>query len=116
MKKNAFTLVELIAVIVLLAIVMMLVVPSVANLKKQNEKKQYETYEDMMIEYSKTMTIKNSYVCLAELKMKPIADNITCNGYVNITTSNRKAFLRCVNIDGIEIYKSSGYTLPSACN
>ena len=116
MKKNGFTLVELIAVLTLLAIVMLLVVPGVQGLKQENQKKQYETYLDMMIEYSKTVSTSKNYVCYKKLKIKPISSDINCNGYVSITSTDRKAYLRCSNKEGQEMYKSTGYSLPSDCN
>ena len=53
--KRGFTLVELLAVIVLMSLVMMLIFPSIRKIYSSNTNKQYETYKDMMIKYVKTI-------------------------------------------------------------
>ncbi len=113
-RKLGFTLVELIAVIVLLALVMMLVVPSLNRLLNENNDKRYKTYEDMMLEYTKAYPnyTSKSKICLNDLAMKEMGSNIICNGYVDV--SNMKAYLSCVQ-NGKQIYVTSGYNLPSTC-
>ena len=121
MNKKGFTLAELLAVIVLLALVMMLVVPGVSTLKRANDKKQYQTYEDMMVEYTKTIPLyKNkNYVCLKDLKIQPINNKITCNGYVLITNNGNTLtpYLLCTKSGGENVYKTTNYetNLPSGC-
>ena len=44
-NKRAFTLVELIAVMAVLALIMLLVVPGLSSLKEDNNQKQFSTYD-----------------------------------------------------------------------
>lgn len=115
MNKKGFTLVELLAVLVLMILVMMLIVPSLKNLSTSNNRKQYTTYEDMMVEYTKTIPgyKDKSYVCLNDLNMEPITENIYCNGYV--ITSTLKPYLHCENKNNEVIYTTPGYSLPGDC-
>lgn len=107
MNNKGFTLVELLAVIVLLSLTMLLIFPSVRSIYSSNQNKQYETYEDMMINYVKVIPKykEKSYICLSDLDMKKINDNISCNGYVNI--SNMKSYITCKN-ESKTVYTSSG--------
>ena len=115
MNKKGFTLVELLAVLVLMILVMMLIVPSLRNLSSSNKRKEYTTYEDMMVEYTKTIPgyKSKSYVCLKDLNMQPITENISCKGYVTISTL--KPYLSCRNKNNELIYKTDGYSLPGNC-
>ena len=107
MNKKGFTLVELLAVIVLLSLVMLLIFPSVKSIYSSNQNKQYETYEDMMINYVKVIPKykEKSYICLSNLDIKKINDNVSCNGYVDIP--NMKAYITCKN-ETKEVYKTDG--------
>ena len=80
MNNKGFTLVELLAVIVLLSLTMLLIFPSVRSIYSSNQNRQYETYEDMMIKYVKVIPKykEKSYICLRDLDMKKINDNISC--------------------------------------
>lgn len=118
--KKGFTLVELLAVIVLMSLVMMLIFPSVRKIYSSNTNKQYETYKDMMIKYAKTIPISNykiendeKYVCLSDLGMPKINEKLTCNGYVNI--SQMKAYLTCSNGSN-NVFQDSGISLPGGCS
>ena len=120
-KKNAFTLVELIAVIALLALVMLLIVPGLGNLSEANQEKEYKTYEDMMNEYAKAMPktkfksdATGKYICLKDLDLESVNSNDVCSGYVRITGNTYKAYLSCTN-NGSSKYKTDGYILPSGC-
>ena len=114
MKKNGFTLVELLAVIVLMALIMLLIFPSIRNIYTNNQTKQYESYEDMMVEYVKTISnYKNeTYICLSSLGMEKINDNSECRGYVKI--SEMKGYLICETDDEV-IYKTAGYDTSNSC-
>ncbi len=114
--KKGFTLVELIAVITLLALIMMLVIPNLTKLLSDNRNTQYEKYEDMMVEYTKTYPNykTKSKICLTELKMKNISSNTTCKGYVTIATNSLKAFLSC-NQGSTNVYQTTGYDASLAC-
>ena len=110
MNKKGFTLVELIAVIVLIALVSMLTLPNIRNLMKNNNEKEFTTYEDMMVEYTKTIPNykKRDYICLNELNIKKINDNMNCNGYVEINGNTLTPYLYCVQ-NNSDLYKTNAY-------
>ena len=114
-NRKGFTLVELLAVIVLMSLVMMLIIPSIRKIYSSNTNKQYETYKDLMINYTKTVPNYKSknYVCLSELEMSKISEKAVCNGYVKI--DEMKAYLICRDGTNI-IYQDDGISLPSDCS
>ena len=119
MNKKGFTLVELIGVVVLIAIVSMLTFPALNNLRKNNNEKEFKTYEDMMVEYARSIPNyrSKSNICLNQLTsigLKKINETMTCNGYVNVTSNNLKAYVTCSQA-GKTMYTTSGYSLPSGC-
>ena len=117
MNKKAFTLVELLAVIVLLALVMMIVVPSLSTLLSNHQNEEYETYLDMMVEYTKVYPKykDKEFLCLSDLNIKSINDKLDCQGYVTISrTGQITPFLKCLK-NGEVSYQSDGYTYPSGC-
>lgn len=116
MNKKGFTLVELIAVVVLVAIVSMLTFPAISNLRKNNNEKEFKTYEDMMVHYAKSIPnyYYKSHICLRDLKMKKINENMDCNGYVKVIGNELRPYLRCSQ-NGSVLYKSNDYSLPSDC-
>ena len=116
MNKQGFTLVELISVVVLISLVMMLIVPGLSSLMNANRRKEYQTYMDMMIEYTKTYPgyKEREYICLDELNIKEINNNTDCNGYVEIDNNRLKSYLSCYK--GTEKkFETEGFNLPSAC-
>lgn len=50
MNKNGFTLIELIATIVIMALILIMVMPSITALRKNSENKQYQYYGESLIE------------------------------------------------------------------
>lgn len=116
MNKEGFTLVELIAVIVLIVLVMLLIVPSLTSLRNTNRNKEFTTYEDMMVEYTKTIPLYNtkSYICLNDLNMPNINETMTCNGYVRINGNTLTPFLSCTQ-NGEKLYETTSYSLPNDC-
>ena len=117
--KKGFTLVELLTVIVLMALISMISFPVIRGLISSNNQKKYTTYEDLMIEYAKTFPINNykakGYICLSELKMKPINDGTTCNGYVEVVRSDEYiSHLRCAQ-NGEIVYETSEFDMPTDC-
>lgn len=116
MNEKGFTLVELVGVVVLIAVVSMLTFPALSNLRKNNNEKEFKTYEDMMVEYARSVPNYRSKtnICLNQLGIKKINDNMTCNGYVKVTNNNLKAYLTCSQA-GKTMYTTSGYSLPSGC-
>ena len=111
MNKKGITLVELIAVITLIAIISLISFPVIKSLQGSNSKKQYETYEELMVEYAKTLSVNKykgqGYICLSDLKIKKMSDSMNCSGYVLI--SNYKAYLKCSANEEV-LYTTSGYS------
>ena len=96
MNKKGFTLMELLTVIVVIAIIMMVVYPSISKIQKNNNDEMYKTYEKMMIEYALVSGINNNTIIkLSSLREKGLAMDDECNGYVNMTT--KKAYISCGN-------------------
>ena len=119
MNNKGFTLVELIGVVVLIAVVSMLTFPALNNLRKNNNEKEFKTYEDVMVSYTRSVPNyhQKTHVCLnqlTEIGMKKINENMTCNGYVKIVGNNLIPYLSCSEA-GRTLYTSSGYSLPSGC-
>ncbi len=117
MNEKGFTLVELIAVIILIALVAMITFPNLNNLRKNNNEKEFTTYENLMVEHAKILPIqkyRNSdtnrgYICHSQLNMKPINDSIICNGYVEIDGNNLFPYLYCTQ-NGEEVWKTKVYS------
>jgi len=119
MNSKGFTLVELLAVIVLLALVMMLIVPSLTSLRNSNKDKEYAEYMKMMVEYTKIVpNYKNkTHVCLNDLDMKPLSSSVTCNGYVLISNNGTTLTPKLSCFKGTDkLYQSDGYSLPNDCS
>lgn len=116
MNKKGFTLVELVGVIVLIAVVSMLTFPALNNLRKNNNEKEFKTYEDMMVEYTRSVPDYRykSFICLNQLGMNKINDNMTCHGYVEIVNNKLTPYLTCSQ-SGKTLYTTSGYSSSKGC-
>lgn len=97
MNKKGFTLAELLAVMVILALLMMLIVPSIDKLMNNTDEQKYETYEKMMEEYAAVYPDKS----LTTIKLS-LLDNLedvkkNCTGYVTVnrSTNDYKAYISC---------------------
>ena len=108
MNKKGFTLVELLATIVIIGLIMTLVMPSASRVSNDNKERMYKEYEKMMIEYAKInryneMSVINLYD-LDEL------DNVKeeCEGYVTINHSANPATYASYISCG-ENYTTTGY-------
>ena len=126
MNKMGFTLVELLAVIVLIAIISMFTYPSIQKLIASNNEKQFTNYETLMVYYAKSLPL-NKYlnasgsgqICLSTLKMKKINESITCNGFVKVTNNKFVPYLVCTQ-NGSQIWKSkvnnsTSWSVPGGC-
>ncbi len=118
MNKKGFTIVELLGVMALLALVLLLVVPGLSKLSGKNTKEEYETYLDLMVQYTKTYPNykSKSYVCLKDLGIKKINESVICSGYVRITNSGSTLtpYLSCTQ-NGRQIFKTDTFSPPSDC-
>ena len=119
-NKNAFTLVELLATIVLIALIMGLVLPSAMRVSKENENRMCEEYANMMEEYAAVSQYKdNYYINLNQLdelsKVKDDCSRTTecpdCGGYVFVdhatTPVTYKAYISCKSGCSTEGYNAS---------
>ena len=109
MNRNGFTLIELLVTIVVLALIMGIVFPSAIRLSKDNKTKIYQEYENVMVEYAKTSSLKNQdRIDLDDLEeLDKVKDE--CDGYVTIDHSSSiwqyKAYIKCT-----DQYQTDGYT------
>ena len=112
MKNKGFTIVELLAVIVLIAVVSMLTFPALNNLRKNNNEKEFVTYQDMMVEYAKTIPNyrTKTYICLKDLGIKKINEGMKCNRYVLVSGNNLIPDLYCKDSSNNKLYETNGYT------
>lgn len=119
MNRNGFTLVELLAVISLIALLTLISFPIINSISKNN--KQFEVYEELMVESSKTLAPKiykdRGYVCLSELNMKKINDSMNCLGYVLIDSNSQEyePYLKCSQNNQV-LYETEDYDSSIECN
>lgn len=99
MNKKGFTLMELLATIVIMALLMMIVFPSLSKLMNNNDQKKYQAYEDMMVEYARVYEDKTSVIIqLSDLaELSEVKKN--CIGYVEVNreTNGYKPYIKCGN-------------------
>ena len=91
MNKKGFTLIELIATIVIMALILIMVVPSIIALVNNNEKKAYEYYADSLIE-------------AAEIYVGREKEDITSLGTLNFTGCVDITYQDLINADLIKPY------------
>lgn len=98
MNKKGFTLIEVLVSLVIMALIMMIILPSVTRVSRENKLKIYEEYEKMMVEYAKISDKKNNNaIRLTDLEELDKVKN-DCSGYVTITHSTPpvyKAYIKC---------------------
>lgn len=95
-NNQAFTLVELLAVIVVMSLIMMLAFPSITGMIENSNRKKYEAYERSMQEYAKAYyEDAETIIGLSSLKAKGLTGiDQECIGYVD-PTLNYQAYLKC---------------------
>lgn len=120
MNRKAFTLIELLATIAILAIISVLFIPSAVNVISNSKEKVYKAKEDILINAAKDYTLYNrdyqfptgtsaTYITIntlvANTFMSKILDSDTsqeCNGFVKITVNSTSGYnyepcLLCAN-------------------
>lgn len=94
MKRNGFTLIELIAVIFILAIVLVITVPNLLTNIKKNRENAYQSIENIVVSAARNYAIDH------ELEQYPIR--------VRISTLCNDGYIECPILDasGEEMYTS----------
>ena len=112
-EKNAFTLVELLVVIVILGIVTGLSIPLIRNIRSAQEKKQYETYRTSLSYASKVYAdsfsedlfghdeIACANVSYNQLKAKNLIKDIPIDG---VSCASNDTYVRIVKFEGQYLY------------
>ena len=104
MNKRGFTLVELLATIVIIGLIMMIVLPSALRTSERNSETMYKEYEKMLVEYAKSeefFSDVSGYFILEEIdgleKMKEDCDLYSyVKAYVDDNNNVQySAFVRC---------------------
>ena len=90
MNKKAFTLVELLTTIVIIAFIMGIILPSASRISSDNKEKMYKEYEKMVAEYAAISPFKNqAYIPLESLdELQKVQRE--CTGYVVVTREDDK--------------------------
>lgn len=91
MNKKGFTLIELIATIVIMALILIMVMPSITALINNNEDKSYEYYGDSLME-------------AAEIFVGREGEDITSLGTLNFTGCIDITYQDLINSDLIKPY------------
>ncbi len=98
-SKKGFTLIEMLAVIVIIAIIMALVLPTATRVRNNNKTRIYKEYESMMVEYAKVNELNyQDSIDLIDLDELEKVKN-ECSGYVEIDHSTNPptyaSFITC---------------------
>ena len=138
MKKKGFTLIEMLVVLALIAIIMLIAIPSVLKIRNTQSKKQYDTHIKLMkqaldsytVKYqSQLRTYKSESSCMILDYQKLIntemltEKGVGCEGKVvlipkgNNNSYEYKYFLNCKNENNIEFssYSESDLAPYSSC-
>lgn len=104
MNKSGFTLVELLATIVIMSLLMAFAFPAITGMIETSNQKKYESYEKSMTEYAKAyFEDQNKIIGLSEIKQKGLTGiDEECLGYVD-GNNHFKAYLKCGD------YQTSGF-------
>lgn len=107
MNKKGFTLVELLAVVVIMALIMAFAFPAISGMIKGSNEKKYEAYERSMMEYAKAYYDGTSEIIgLSSLKSKGLSGiDDKCIGYVDGNNKYR-AYIKCG-----DDYQTSGFNV-----
>ncbi len=115
-KRNGFTLVELLVVVVILGIVTGLSIPLIRNIQNNNEKKEYKTYMDTL-KYSAKLYVDSygedlfgrhksgcAIIPYKDLVEKGLLKDITIDG---VSCGSEDTYVKVVKLDGKYGYATS---------
>lgn len=101
MNKKGFTLIELIATIVIMALILIMVMPSIIALRNNNKDKAYEYYGDSLIEAAKIFVNKEG-------------EDITSLGTLNFTGCVDISYNDLLSSDLIKAYNDENINCTNA--
>lgn len=101
MKKNGFTLIELIATIVIMALILLLVMPAITALQNNNKDRPYEYYADSLIEAAKIYVTREG-------------EDITSLGTLNFTGCVDISYTDLLNADLIHEFDEENIDCSNA--
>lgn len=130
--KKAFTLIEMLVVVVIIGVIMAIAIPSVMNIMSSNTKKMYQTHMNIVEEKTKLFVDKNrgkllgnNNTCI-QMDYKTLLQqdflketDIHCEGSIILRNiENNKDityeyYLNCVDKDEKTVHTSE--TVPSGC-
>lgn len=105
MNNKGFTLMEILAVLVIMGVILAILIPSITGVRSRGEKQKYSVIEKSMVEYSKAyFDDEIGFINLEDLKNKGLTkvDN-DCIGYVDLNT--KTAYLKCSD------YETTGFDI-----
>lgn len=103
-KKNAFTLIELIAVITLLAVIVLVTVPVIINTLSNSEQKEYEDFKKLVINAAELYVERNR-------DLFPELDNVDGMVEIDTTTLIEEGYLKQDLINPINEISVSHYNV-----
>ena len=130
-KKDAFTLMEMLAVIVIIGVILAIVIPSVSNIVANRSKKEYDVFIQVVdkatrtyIDQYRSQLVNQDSQCFninyqSLIKEGLKENNIHCTGNIIIYKSNNnkqfdpKYYLTCVDNDDKTIHTSD--PIPTGC-
>lgn len=111
MKRNGFTLVEILAVIVIIALLMILTIPNILKISRSTKEKAYETKIDL-IEQSAVQFAMNGSNRAAVMRGSNPLNNTENNCIFHITDENNKTG----KIEGFDFNCNQAYSATEQLN
>ena len=108
MNRKGFTLSELLIVIGIVALLTIMVIPSISKINSNNEKKKYGAYENMLKEYAEAHEVSDT-TNLCDIDGLEDVKKL-CQGYVRVSGGKYTAYINCPKVG----YKTSGYSASIA--
>ena len=121
MNKLGYTLVELITVIALISLITLITFPNLKSLMKGNNAKEFETYQTLMIEYTKVVPNYKNKRCITldylvnSIGLKKINATMNCVGYVTNNDNLLTPYLFCKDSSNKTLWKTDGYSSTYKC-